>query len=318
MKNFNRLLHLGAALSASFLFFSCQKQIEKTKLNESLGSMQPIATTDCKPEFLGVYASSGAWNTLAQKWYSNGRVKYLKAKSSGTFQDPYLELLFNLNWGEVTYQDNQVYLTDVQYNRTLMRVTLDNFGKPVASYLYNQNPPGISYWNDTTYYYYNGDQLDYVISLYQTNAEGAPVSGYRKFSLSYDSYGDLAGVQRDGGSLTTLQYDYSKPVTGIISDFQITSSLKLLEDLELIRLPMHFALTRVDVQSAGTSYVFKNYVITNDGLVQSYQYDDVFNNHYTFYNGWNCGSATALNATGKPGNVISNLKQFKDVFAGQH
>ena len=319
MKKLNRVIYLVGALSISVLFFSCQKQNVETKPIESLASMQPIATTDCKPEFLGVYAASGTWNTLAQKWYSNGRVKYLKAKSgayAGTFFDPYLEMLFDLNWGEVTYQGNQVYLTDVQHNRTLMRVTLDNFGRPVASYLYNQTPPSPQYWNDTTYYYYNGDRLDYAISLYETNGEGALFSGYRKFSFSYDSYGDLAKVERNDGSVTTFQYDYSKPITGMISDFQITSSLKLVEYLELMQLPMHFALTRID-QPGGLSYVYKNYVMTNQ-LVQSYEYDDVFRNHYTFYNGWDCGSAPTLNATSNPGKAISNLKEFKELYPGQH
>jgi len=320
MKNFNPLIPFGAALTASLLFFSCQKQIEKTTSNESLSSTQSIATTDCKPAFLGVYAASGAWNTLAQKWYSSGRVKYLKAKSgayAGTFNDPYLELLFDLNWGEVSYQGNQVYVTDVLNNRPYLRVTLDNFGRPAASYFYNQNPPGIAYWNDTTYYYYNGDQLDYVISLYQTNSYGAPLSGFRKFSFSYDSYGDLARVERNDGSVTTFQYDYSKPITGIISDFQVTSSLKLVEYLELMQLPMHFALTRIDVQPFGISYVYKNHVMT-DQLVQSYEYDDVFKNHYTFYNAWDCGATPTLNATSNPGKGISNLKEFREVYPGRN
>src|SRR5215831_4162014 len=118
MKNLHRLLSFGILLSASVIISSCKKEISQP----SVIPMQSNSTSDCKPVLLGVYSSypgnpaAGEWTTLAQKWYENGKVKYLKAKhaSSATpVLDPILDYIFDLQWGEVSYQGNQVYLNDV-------------------------------------------------------------------------------------------------------------------------------------------------------------------------------------------------------------
>ena len=333
MKKLNYLLSLGILLSAAVVISSCKKEISQPLGKQSVIPTQTNNTADCKPAFLGVYEeypgnpASGIWTTLAQKWYADGKVKYLKAKhaSSATpVLDPILDY-FDLQWGEVSYQGNQVYLTDVLNNRVMLRVTLDDQGRPVATYYSYNSPTSSGFMRDTTYYYYSGDRLDYLISLYTTTTDSyTPYSGYRKYIFSYDSHGDLIKAEFPGSYALHIEYDYSKPVTGIINNFQCSSSLKLLEYLDLIKLPMDYAITKTDF---GTLYAFaganifseinhvsyNNYVIDN-GLVKSYQLDDPYRRSTTLYNGWDCGSVPALSADGKSIHPISNLKEFQDLY----
>ena len=322
MKTFKSCFAASFTFCAALFVLSCRKQITEPREIQPPIKSQANNTTQCKPAALCVnsfYPSSPdnrEWTTLAQKWYDNGKVKYLKAKHAGytsTVLDPFLEL-FDLNWGEVSYEGNQVYLEDVINNRLLLRVTLDNYGRPVASYYHNGTGPG-DFVTDTSYYYYQGNRLDYILSLYVTTVDvQAPYSIFRKFIFSYDSWGNLIKVDRPGSMRFNIQYDYGKPVTGIINNFQLTSSLKLLEYMELINLPMHFAVTRTDFQVAFMDTYseiryssYKDYVISN-GLVQSYVYDDPYRS-VTFYNGWECGTSQ-LNST----NLIQDFKQLQQLY----
>ena len=337
MKKFSYVL-AGSCVVLASLLLSCKKEIPVQKegalapKTEIITSTQPATVTECKPAVFGAFqpvGSSAPWTTLAQKWYSNGKVKYLKAKHPGavaTFTDPVLEFLFDLTWGEITYAGNQVYLKDVAENRMQMRVTLDDAGRPVASYYdFRPYPDGNEYVHDTTYYYYDGDRLDYFISISERVPYGTVhLHQYRKYQLSYDSWGNLIKAEFPGHSRFVAQYDYSKPVSGIISNFNLTSSLKILEYMELIKLPMHHAITETAVQVRGpsdqystlSSAEFKDYVI-EDGLVRSYVCEALFTT-IIFYNGWECGSSSPQNAAAKPGNDITSLKQFQEWYKGNN
>jgi hypothetical protein len=335
MKNSN-LLHSGSiVLCACLVLLSCKKQILETVPEQSIIAEQAASVNECKPAVLGVYSSylsspgSGDWLNLAQKWYVDGKVKYLKAMHggmTGTFLDPILDFMFVLNWGEVSYQGNQVNLKDVFDNRLNMRVTLDNGGRPVASY-YDYETSPTSYMHDTSYYYYNGDRLDYIISLYKITYGGpSPTFAWRKYVFSYDNWGNIIKAEFPGNTRLTVQYDYTKPVRGMMSNFHVTSSLKLLEYLDLIKLPMNHAVTRTNFAVFEGGYPpneyfyemrnsqYKDYVII-DGLVKSYVYDDPFPFKRTiFYNGWECDASPSMNVNNKPENAIANLKQFQQLY----
>ena len=334
MKNY---LLIGSTISASMFLFGCKKQIVEPIEIQSTSSIAVNPTSQCRAATLGVYSvypsspANGEWTTLAQKWYANdGKVKYLKAKHggwTGTFLDPILDLMFDLNWGEVLYQGNQVYLKDVVNNRVMMRVTVDNHGRPLASY-YDYEPSPGTYMHDTTYYYYDDNRLESIISLYERTTFGPiPYVGWRKFVFSYDDWGNLVKAEFPGNNRLNVQYDYTKPVEGIISNFHVTSPLKLLEYMELIKLPMHHAVIRTNFEVASYYNVpyevynevrnsqYKDYVITN-GLVRSYAYDDPFR-VITFYNGWECAPAPSVIGTVLPENAVSNLKQFKQMYPNQ-
>ena len=326
MKNITHLFIGSMMVCAASLLFSCKKErIESAEL-QSTTPVQPANASQCRPAVFGAYDSYSGWTTIAQKWYVNGRVKYLKAKFGGAADigmNPWLEG-FNLNWGEVTYEGNQVYLKDVLNDKLVMRVTLDNQRRPVASYYYFKSQQD-NYLNDTTYYYYNNGRLDYMISIFELAFYvPTPIFLYRKYTFSYDSYGNLLKAESPGSSRLNIQYDYTKPVKKLINNFQLTSSLKLLEYLELIELPMHHAVTRTNFETASFanspyeyfSEVFyseySDYVIS-DGLVRSYLYDPGYRK-VTLYNGWDCGTTMSTINPNAHENGISNLKQFQDVY----
>jgi hypothetical protein len=313
MKPLTHVFTCSAMLGASLILFSCKKQfVAKTEL-QATASIQ--AESECRLAVFGGYYYN-QWTTLAQKWYSNGKVKYLKAKSTRytpTYTDLFLELMYDLEWGEVLYQGNQVYLKDVLNNRTLIRVTLDDNGRPEASYYYNQRGTNV-YWYDTTYYYYNGDRLDDMISFFETNEYGtaSPVHSWRRYKFTYDSWGNVikAGTPERPDLTFNIEYDYTKPVRGIILNYQLTSSLSLLENLELIKLPMHHVVTRIAYGDPSNSTQYKDYQIT-DGFVRSYVcIAPPFSTESIFYNGWDCGT----NISNGPANAIANLQQFQKLY----
>ena len=194
MKSLTYLFAGSVIVCGLLIILSCKKQHLETKADLSIAPLQIAATTECRPAVFGAISSSTGWLTLAQKWYSSGKVKYLKAKSArftSTFFNPFLELMYEFEWAEVLYQGNQVYLRDQLNDHALMRVTLDDQGRPAASYYYYQQVGTLTYWYDTTYYYYNGSRLDEMISLYHTNQYNShfPVHSFRKYKFSYDTWG---------------------------------------------------------------------------------------------------------------------------------
>jgi hypothetical protein len=321
MKYFHKLFACGGILCASIFSFSCKKQFTEPTAVQPEISSQAGNGSQCKPAVFGAYASE--WITLAQKWYVNGKVKYLKAKHAGytgTVLDPFGES-FDLAWGEVSYEGNQVYLKDVLNNRLLMRVTLDDLGRPVATY-YDNEAAADNFVRDTTYYYYNANGLDYMISLFVTTVDApTPYHGYRKFLFSYDTWGNVVKAEIPQSMRLNIQYDYTKPVVGIIDNFQLTSSVKLLQYMELINWPMHHAIVRTSFEVGYANYYseifhsdYKDYIISN-GLVQSYREP---NRAVTFYNAWDCGLSNSLSAPAKPANGIFTLKQFQEVYSNGH
>jgi hypothetical protein len=338
MKRVNRSLAGGFMLSALLLLFSCKKQINEpaandkaAAANEAARSLQ-AASTDCKPAVFGVITDHTSfpqtWGTIAQKWYSGGMVSYMKVSDN---EAPNVSAQFepglNIEWAEVTYQGNQVYVRDVMKDRMVMRVTLDAQGRPAASYLNNQTDNADnSYSKDTAYYYYTGDRLDSIVTLSETRLTGVtPFFHTRKFKLMYDMHGNISQVDIpvlssgiSQGSRMLFKYDYSKPVDGIINNYRINVSQKLLEYLELLTVPMHHAVTEIsfgtyigppspmEVFNLIDQRKYEDYVIT-DGLVHSYTNTRV-NNKYTFYSGWECGAGS--------NKTITTLDQFLQRYPG--
>ena len=80
--------------------------------------------------------------------------------------------------------------------------------------------------------------------------------------------------------------------------------------MELIKLPMHHAVTKIGYGDPSNSTEYKDYEIV-DGWVRSYVYVDpspFSQNKTTFYNGWDCGGSVIT------GNAIGTLKQFQHLY----
>lgn len=304
-------------IALTLFLFSCQKSLHWPPGEEPL-VVQVLPETDCKPSVLGLHSEPGSgngWSNFAQKWYTSNKLTYLRAYigASPTFAGPVgMEPSLTLDWGQVFYDGNQAYLKDVAENKLVLRVTIDNQGRAEASYYYNETNGTYQY--DTTYYYSTGTRLDSTVSVYKTLLSGTtPVDGWQKYKFNYDEYGNIIKVEGFPLQLNlSFEYDLSKPISGIISHYHLTTPIKLVEYMELIRLPMHHALVKFEVSNRGTVLLrqeYQDYQIDNAALVHSYVMKSG-SNKYTFYNGWECGTVNnAANISG-PQTGISSRDEF--------
>ncbi|MGB8193829.1 MAG: hypothetical protein WCF67_17990 [Chitinophagaceae bacterium] len=317
------------ALLLSLLLMACKKQIDKPAASELVSLSETGQFTNCKPTVFALYEDKvffSRWVNIMQKWYSGDRVSYINIEFSDSrfaFMRYGTEHALRLRLGEVTYEGNQVHVRDMQFNRLVFRATLNENGKVLASYYQNPFNAETSYAYDTLYYYYTGYRLDSVIQLSKHAFSSFPVRQFwEKYILSYDGLGNLANI--DGfNSKTRLSfvYDYSRPVDGIISSYQLTIPFRIAEFLDLVDLPMHYAISRLDMGTlnADGSYnmmireQFANFVIDN-GVVYAYHYpnNNAFNT-VSYYTGWDCGS-TPASALNRQPQTINSPEQFQQLY----
>ena len=325
MKSLHHLINGGLILSATLFLFSCTKQMEEPQ--EDVAATVSSASTDCKPGVLGVLSTfpnnvGSQWRTVMQKWFDgNGKLSNIKA-NIGTANDVLNPGEFNLAWGTVTYNGNQVYLHD--NGNLVLRVTLNGQGKPEASYFYMQSPPHGYAEIDTSYYYYTGDKLTQMVSL-----RHYPITSYSiTYDFYYDAYGNIERVESGNtpGSAVRIRYiyDYSKPNNDMLPYTYISIASKLLEYMDLLRLPMHHELSLFIRGAYAPGYPYDifavnlwnhfNYTYSGNMLAQSYQVPQgSFNN--TFYTGWECNSTTNADPVSRARTgPIQSLEEFKQRF----
>ena len=322
MKLFNRLV-AGAFLS--FVFFtSCNKQIDKPASEEAISQPSIMMPTSCKPAIYGMYeANTSIWTTIAQKWYASGKVQYIKTHFTGrppTASSYRTEPMLNIDWGQVTYEGNQVRVWDQAQNRLVFRATLNESGKPVASYLYNQM--GTEMFIDTSYYYYTGDRMNYIIQLFEKRSSGVSTSrGWEQYTFNYNAAGNLSDYWVRNEKVLA-EFTYGSAVSGSLADYVLTTAFRMLEYLELTKLPTNSTLSEIRMTGKGgihppyTFYAkrFVNYAIT-DGLVRSYQFPYWWvGGGQNFYIGWDCGATAATSAANKQSSVVRSLEQFKGLY----
>lgn len=311
----------GSTIVLSVLLFlsGCKKHISSPVNDETAGAEQVSAQTlsDCKPSGLSVFADN-RWINLIQRWYdAKGRLSYLKAYLS---HDPinYTTLPFQLDWGELVYTGNEVILRDVPRDRIVMRVELDAFHRPTHSYF---TPSADEL--DSTYYFYDGERLDFMHNNhYERRSDGSTAIVRQGYSFLYDSHGNISRIKGDdepGSYRAHFTYNYGQPITGIMTPYHLNFPFRLLEAMELIRLP----ISHMPVQTIAGPYLpgshypnetypvhewnYNNPVIT-DGLVYSYS-----SYNKTFYTGWECGS-TPQNRAGNSKIGITGIEHFRQLY----
>ncbi|HYF33049.1 MAG TPA: hypothetical protein VD993_18120 [Chitinophagaceae bacterium] len=125
-------------------------------------------------------------------------------------------------------------------------------------------------------------------------------------------HGNLLRIDGTDGNVIEIFYDYSKPVNGLQSNMVLNNSFKLVEHLELLELPMHHEVTRIEYNDSPRNYT--DYVV-EDGLVISYKWNGFGFSNHTYYTGWDCGGSPATRAIDKKG--INSLEQFRQVYPRQ-
>ena len=336
MKKSKAYLQGSYMLLASFVLISCKKQLTEPAADAAIASSTTVQSilppTTCKPVVFGSFGTfANTWHTLEQKWYTGSQLTSLAAEFGTTgnaFPPTPFFIPLVVNGSVISYQGNQVIMTRLPQNQQLMRVVLNAQGLPDAFYYHNNEGPN-HYYKDTSYLFYTGTRLDSMISLVEFSLfPGFIIRPTAKYRFSYDVNGNLKEVDmpeltptpsRDGSKLI-LTYDLTKPVSGIMVNHNISVPFRLLTAMELIELPMHFALSDyvyVSYKNNVTTDVHVNnhyteYNISPEGLVNSYVLQTA-SNRITYYNSWDCGGPATRSASQKKVSVTS-LEQFQQLY----
>lgn len=315
----------GIIISASFLLFACKKMVaEPAAVKEVAASME--VNDNCRATILGRTAVQGqpSWQTLMQRWYNtDGKVAFLKAKIGWPTSLPAEQFHIDLDWGQLNYEGNQVYLKDPYRNSVTMRVTLDDDGRAAASYFESFNTAQVPYI-DTSYYYYTGKRLDYILSFRKWKGLIPSEPFFVKTSYSYDQYGNVIYIE-EGTSRMHFKYDYSKPVKQMVGPHQFTSHHKLMEYMDLLHFPIHHEMIHAwrgeyYISHAGYPYgiyptaiwEYNNYLLQDVNTVYSYTSSA---GNLRYFTGWECNVSPAnKDATNRQNTSINSLADFQRRF----
>jgi hypothetical protein len=211
-----------------------------------------------------------------------------------------------------------VRVRDVAKDKLVFRVTLDEQGKPAASYLYNYaDNSNQDLYIDTSYYYYTGERLSYIFQLYENRfSNGVSNHGWEQYTFTYDASGNVANYLAKNEE-ALAEFLYRTPVNASLTDYALTTSFKMLEYLDLSKLFTNSRWTEFKVTRQHGTYLpltiydklFFNYVVT-DGLV-TYYLSPLGSGRLDYFIGWNCGAVSSAN---KEKSIISSLNQFRDVY----
>ena len=328
MKKFFHFFSTALVLYAFIFLFSC-KRSNLPPANDEVASTVHSSNTNCKPVVLGALfttpANTSFWQTFMQKWYDgSGKVSNLKVNLpflNNTNSGAFLEV----PWGEVLYLGNEIHFRNVLKNTTILRVLLDDNGKPSVSYFFDQRPPNQPSFADTSYYYFTGNRLDSIKSTYDFKPGNNPLS--LKYDFSYDAFGNMVKMstgETPSSFRMVFEYDYLKPANGMVGIHQRNLAWTLLGYLEVLEIPMHHAVKNViyGAFDPGSSFpheifpviiwTYGDHVIDN-GLVQSYKLTSEFFKN-TFYTGWECGGSPAPDASNRQRSEINSLRDFQQRF----
>ncbi|HKP33076.1 MAG TPA: hypothetical protein VJT83_10120 [Chitinophagaceae bacterium] len=320
-------------LIAVVFLFSCKKQINKPGTNE-LPAVSIPSNINCKASNFAVMVEFPnqfqQWHNLMQRWYgTDGKISHIKAMMSPHFNE-FAEFTHKLEYGEVTYPaPNQIRVRDVLRDRLVMRVTLDPSGKPEASYYYNIPLPNQIGEIDTTYYHYVGGRLDHIFHIQQflqgPDLANALPARFTRYNFIYDMYGNLIRMESgnsQGSFKMHITYDYSKPITDMMTAHYVLYDLRLLDYLDVLHMPVHHQPVQVweGAYDPGSVYPYETYPIEifdyanfsmlPNGLVWKYNDTEGYSKK-TYYTGWDCDDAIITSAAKDKAKPIETFEAFK-------
>jgi hypothetical protein len=298
-------------ISIITVFISCKK--ESALIQKSI---TPLAVTNtssnCKPVGLGMLATipnqPPLWNNLMLKWYdgSNGKLGHVKAVFDFLYSNfqGFPNVALNLDYGEVTYDNDMVYLRDVFLNKVILRVKLDGMQRPTVSW-YDGFFHGAPMTDTTHFYYSAGGALDsiHISYLIGTTPPGITFT----YRCEYDSYNNLIHLTGpSGGNRVNFYYDYSIANPGTIPHYMVSVPLKLLECMDLLQFPHNNLLTSAVLGGymPGIGYPDDTYPVyrwsfvspRNNSTGQIYYYEDGigYPDNGKFYSAWDCGTSNMV------------------------
>ena len=230
-----------------FLVIGCQKQSfndgeEKEKSSQSLSTPR----ANCKPVGLAVALYNPdlrvmVWKNLLLKWYdSQGKLKNIKIDLGWDEGTGLFDALV-VQYGEITYEANEVHLRDVYYNQEILVTQLDNHGRPIISW-YNSYGRTDDYQYDTSYYSYSS--LNRIQSIVQhRRMPGSDQTSIQTWNFNYDPDGNLVTILPQGSyGGYEFKYDYAKLYDPIVTTAIFSAPVKALEYMDLLSFQHHHHL----------------------------------------------------------------------------
>ena len=299
-------MNLISPLKNIFIFcvlcsVACMKGKLEGKKEEKITGTNSFSSNNCRlvatAAMVHLITNKDYWLNTLIKWYDQqGKLTHLKVLIPREWW--MYQKQFYLDYGELRYENDMVYLKNVYYDRTIMKVKLDNKKRPKMSWFLDSLDYGWSTQflvGDTSEYFYLADgKLDSVHSKF--NNLDYP------WHFVYDEYGNVLRIETTN-SRVNFKYDYSKPTNGMAPDYLFSIPLKLMEFMDLIKFPHHHQLTRVLYGSywPGAPYEDETYPVYHwafydvqsnpDGTVRSYrELDNYPEENSIYYNAWDCGA----------------------------
>ena len=295
-------------VSVVTFFISCKKDNHIADKNATLPGLMN-STTNCKPVGLAMLVTipnqPQQWNNLMLKWYdgANGKLGHLKAVFDFLYSN-FPNVALNLDYGELSYDNDMVFLKDVYYNKVILKVKLDADHRPTTSWfdgLFHGSP-----MKDTTHFYYSaGGVLDSINISYDIGNFGNLLR--INYWCEYDSHGNLLHLTgAPGTNRVNFYYDYSQLNPGIIPHYMVTTPLKLLECMGLFQFQHNnFLISAVlGAYVPGIGYPDDTYTVYRwsflsprlNSTSQIYYYEDGdgYPDLGKFYSAWDCGGASML------------------------
>jgi hypothetical protein len=291
------------------LIFGCQKEMKPGLTPASLAN-NLSTSSNCKPVGLGMLVripnQPPTWYNLMLKWYDgNGKLKYLKSVFDELYSN-FPNIAIVVDYAEVIYDNDFVYLNDAFFNKTILKVKLDAQGRPVASWfdgLYHGHPR-----KDTTYLYYSSSgRLDSFYTAFKIGTLPQDPLIITHTRCEYDNNGNILHlVDNTGEGRMNFYYDYNHNNPGLVPHYVATISLKLLEHMELFEFPHNNLLVKAasGVYLPGQGYPDDTYPVyiwnwvspQNNSTGQIFYYEDGigYPDRGIFYSAWECGGTTLV------------------------
>ena len=279
---------------------ACKKGISEK--NEAINAVAvTTSNNNCRAIGLGLATQNSLgnqiWENLMLKWFdSQGKIDHLKANIYWYYSSPGSNAkALALEYGEVTYVNDEVHVRDVLYNQEILKVKLDAQGRPMISWFDHHGISFSTFRYDTSYYSYNSDnQLESVVM--HRSAENGNGYGVFNMQFQYDPVGNLVLANVADGTYE-FRYDYTRTNTGMVSNYLISPAIKLLEYLDLLKLNHHHQLKNVLWHAPGgypvNGWNYENIETASFGKVTRYD-DGNTSQTNTYYTAWDCNGSSMM------------------------
>jgi len=294
-----RLLTVVSSCVIILSISSCKKQLVAEKDLPFVAANSPDA--HCKVMAIGLASRENnggtSWSNLLVKWYdASGQLKNVKFaldNFSGQFGG---QNVLAVDYGEVTFKNDEVVLRDIFYNQEILRAKLDAQKRPIVSW-YNSYGRTADVQYDTSYYTYSAANRLASITRHM-RLPGTILTNVTTWNFSYDPDGNLVTINPVGSyGGFEYRYDYTRLNKGFACLEVFSAPSKMLEFMDLLKFEHHHEVSTV------IGYESSGYPARGWGIGENVQrdsegkviyYDSGAGGRHSWYTAWSCSGTSML------------------------